>query len=66
MAKFFSILGIITMVLSGGCSLWAFDSMDGQYVTFESILFIGGIPFAIGLIVYLLARRARGKNREQP
>jgi len=64
MAKFFWVIGIITMVLSGGCSLWALGSMDGQYLTFDAILVIGGSPFAVGLLVFLLAKKSMKSGKK--
>ena len=64
MAKFFWVIGIITMVLSGGCSLWALGVMDGQYLTLDAILVIGGGPFAVGLLVFLLAKKSLKNSGE--
>ena len=62
MARFFLVMGIITMVLSGGCSLWALGSIDDQYVTLDAILVIGGVPFGIGLLVVFLANIAQRRK----
>lgn len=63
MAKFFLYIGVIAMVLSGGCSLWAMDQVENsQYVNFEDVLLLGGVPFVVGLVVFLLARRSLNKN----
>ena len=59
MAKFFIVIGIITMVLSGGCSLLV---IGDAYVGFGDVLLIGGIPFAVGLLVVLLARVAQRRK----
>ena len=64
MAKFFWVISIVTMVLSGGCSLWAMGSMDGQYLTLDTILLIGGVPFAVGLLVFLLAKKSMENGKK--
>lgn len=58
MARFFVVLGIITMVLSGGCSAFygvALFNSEYSDATWLVLLF-GGVPFGVGLIMYLIAR----------
>jgi len=64
MAKFFWVIGLITMVLSGGCSLWALGQIDGQYLTLDAILVIGGVPFAVGFLIFILAKKTL-KNKDK-
>ena len=55
-----SVFGLLAL-FSGGCSLLFLGSMDGQYVDFPAILIIGGIPFAIAvLVLWLSLRRGNG------
>ena len=32
--------------------------MDGQYLTLDTILLIGGVPFSVGLLIFLLTKKS--------
>ena len=66
---FFVIVGTLIMLFSGGCSLLLLGSYflepggPENFVTPEAVLIVGGPPFAIGLVILLLALRA-GRPRK--
>lgn len=64
MAKFFMVIGVIIMVLSGGCSLLFLGDLNSPYVDIGTVAVIGGVPFAVGLIVFLLAKASQGKTKQ--
>ena len=47
-------IGVIIMVLSGGCSLVVLSGPD-IHVTHTLALILGGIPFLIGFLIFLAA-----------
>jgi len=53
----FAIIGILVMVFAGGCSInvLATERMDVGAVGIVAI--IGGVPFALGLLVWWLAAK---------
>ena len=56
--------GLLLMLFSGGCSLLFIGDMltrtgGERYVTWEAVAVIGGIPLAVGLLVFWLAIRHR-------
>lgn len=53
-------LAMLLLLFSGGCSLLFLADMSRPgptYVTWEAVAVIGGIPFAVGLLVWWLAMR---------
>ncbi|MBC8036878.1 MAG: hypothetical protein H7X89_06645 [Rhizobiales bacterium] len=52
----------LTVLFSGGCSL-LFLSQEAGFA--ELVLLIGGIPFAVGLLVWWLAMRRPGPARPE-
>jgi hypothetical protein len=53
---FFAIVGILIMVLSGGCSL-AF-LLGGGIAMLMPALVVGGVPFLLGYVIWRLAARS--------
>jgi len=62
MAAFFLVIGIMIMVGSGGCSIAVLLS-EGSNI-FDIVLLIGGIPFAVGFVIFLLSRVAISKQQK--
>lgn len=65
MASFFVTLGIIIMVLSGGCT-FAFLSQLGFDADFENgylqlVMMFSGPPLIVGMIMFLVARGVQKK-----
>ncbi|MCP5087077.1 MAG: hypothetical protein GY952_09785 [Rhodobacteraceae bacterium] len=57
MRTFFRVLGILIMVFTGGCSLFFVTAGGFSGVDFlGTALLVGGVPFAVGLVIFLLAR----------
>ncbi|MCP5085658.1 MAG: hypothetical protein GY952_02460 [Rhodobacteraceae bacterium] len=56
MRTFLMVVSILIMVFSGGCSL-VFLLDGGMKMYLDAILVLGGVPFAVGLVIFLLARR---------
>ncbi len=61
MRTFLIVVSVLIMVLSGGCSL-IFMSDGGMRNWGEAILVLGGIPFAVGLVIFVLALRMNKKT----
>jgi len=58
-AKFFLVSGILAMGLSGACSINVLFFMGRfEWGVVPIVMLIGGIPFMIGLIVFLYSRKA--------
>lgn len=57
MARFFFVISIILMVLSGGCTL-LFMLENDPYVGVITPLEIGGPPFLLALAIFIVARSA--------
>ncbi|MBC8037274.1 MAG: hypothetical protein H7X89_08655 [Rhizobiales bacterium] len=53
----FAVAAGLTMLFSGGCSLLFLSQSAGDIV--ELVLLFGGIPFALGLLVWWLAMRRK-------
>lgn len=49
-------LGLLTVFLSGACTLVAFVIDDWAAADVELILLIGGPPFAVGLVLFFVGR----------
>ncbi|MCP5087076.1 MAG: hypothetical protein GY952_09780 [Rhodobacteraceae bacterium] len=60
MRTFLMVFSILIMVFSGGCSLYFLLGGMGPYISFVFVL--GGIPFVVGLVIFLLARRMQKKT----
>lgn len=64
----FAIFGILIMLFTGGCSLLIFADYlqhgGGGYVDIPIILFVGGIPFLVGLLVWFLAAKVGRRQKE--
>lgn len=63
-------LGVLAMVLSGGCALMVMPDVGSQYVTWGGILFLSGIPFVTGLALFLgmrfvIKRRRARKPKDE-
>jgi uncharacterized membrane protein YcjF (UPF0283 family) len=58
----FGAIALLVMIFTGGCALiFIPDAMKGnQYVGFDAIAVLAGIPFAVALLIFWLAMR-RGK-----
>ncbi len=58
----FAAIALLAMIFTGGCALILIpDAMKGnQYVGFDLIGILAGIPFAIALLVFWLAMRRGG------
>ena len=67
MARFFLILGILAMVLSGACSINVMFFMGRfEWGVVPIVMLVGGVPFVIGLIVFLYSRKAiRSKSAKR-
>ena len=67
MAKFFLVIGILAMVLSGACSINVMFFMGRfEWGVVPIVMMVGGVPFVIGLIVFLYSRKAiRNKSAER-
>lgn len=68
MPQFFWVVGVLLMVLSGGCGLYfvADIGLDDGYVVF--VLPFSGLPFIAGLTMFFAARgviKREDKAREQ-
>ena len=69
-------IGILIMVFSGGCTLWFLGRggfgiftqlQDPLARDILGLVFLsGGVPFAIGLIVWRAARAGRGNGSSKP
>ena len=59
-AGFFYVIGNLIMVCSGGCSIFIFAASlgGGALGILPFIAVVGGLPFALGLVIVLDARRA--------
>jgi len=62
-------IGGLVAVLSGGCSLFflgilIFEGSD-VYVNFGTVAFIGGIPFAVSAVLFLIGRWLRSSKRNE-
>jgi hypothetical protein len=60
---FFAIVGGLTMLVSGGCSIGllpdAMRSGGGElHIDQYAVMVFGGVPFLIGLVIFLLALKA--------
>lgn len=67
MAKFFLVIGILAMGLSGACSINVLFFMGRfEWGVVPIVMLVGGIPFAIGLIVFLYSRKAIRNNAAEP
>lgn len=49
--------GAAGYALSGGCALLVFSNGESPYVNWELVALFSGPPFAIALLVWLLARK---------
>lgn len=56
MVKFFYVLGLLIMVLSGGCSILLIGSESLSIDVFVIVGMVGGIPFLAGVTMFVLAR----------
>jgi len=66
-AKFFLIIGILAMVLSGACSINVMFFMGRfEWGVVPIVMLVGGIPFVIGLIVFLYSRKAIRNSAAEP
>ena len=55
-------IGIIIMVLTGGCSILFLAGNPGEFA--DAVWIVGGIPFAVGFLIWALAVYAgRGRSR---
>jgi len=63
MAGFFWGIGILLMLGAGGCSIAVLID-DFDLVGIVSM--VGGIPFAVGFVIFLISRAALKKRREAP
>lgn len=54
MAMFFMVIGVLVMLGSGGCSLLVLSEGLGGDIL-QVVTLIGGIPFLLGLVVFLVA-----------
>jgi uncharacterized membrane-anchored protein len=56
---FFATLAILLTIFAGGCSLLFLpDALSGnQYIDPIAVLVIGGIPFALGVLIWWLSLR---------
>ena len=50
-------LALLVMLFSGGCALLVFSNGESPYVNWELVALFSGPPFAIALLVWLLARK---------
>lgn len=57
LAVFFAAFALLVMLFSGGCGLLFLANADGLYVTWQTVAVIAGPPFAVALIIWLLARK---------
>ncbi len=59
----FAAIALLMMLLSGGCALiFIPDALKGnQYVSFEAIVALAGIPFVVALLIFWLAMRRGAK-----
>ncbi len=57
LSVFFAAAALLVMLFSGGCALLFLANQDGLYVTWQAVAVVAGPPFALGLIVWLLARK---------
>jgi NO-binding membrane sensor protein with MHYT domain len=55
----FGAIALLVMIFTGGCALILFpDAMKGnQYVGFDVIAVLAGVPFAVALLIFWLAMR---------
>jgi NO-binding membrane sensor protein with MHYT domain len=55
----FGAIALLVMIFTGGCALiFIPDAMRGtQYVGFDAIAVLAGIPFAVALLIFWLAMR---------
>ena len=54
---FFAAFALLLMLFSGGCGLIFLAGQDGQYVTWQAVAVLSLPPFAVGLIIWFLARK---------
>ena len=66
MVGFFFVISILIMLGSGGCSIAVLISEGSDILGI--VLLIGGIPFAVGFVIYLMSRGAlnRRYGAQQP
>lgn len=59
----FAAIALLVLIFTGGCALMFIpDALKGnQYVSFDAIGVLAGIPFAVALLVFWLAMR-RGNS----
>ena len=53
----FAAAALLVVLFAGGCSLLFLANMDGQYVTWEAVAGLGGVPLAVSLLAWWLAMR---------
>jgi hypothetical protein len=61
-------VALLLLLFSGGCSLLFLADMSRPgptYVTWEAVAVLGGIPFAVGLLIWWLAMR-RARSTAEP
>ena len=60
----FAIIGSLIMLFCGGCSLLFLGDLAlkgkwaDNYVSVDTVLFLGGLPFLAGLLIWWLAVKA--------
>jgi NO-binding membrane sensor protein with MHYT domain len=68
----FAAAALLVLIFTGGCALiFIPDAMKGtQYVGFDAIAVLAGIPFAVALLIFWLAMRrgsqAAGDSTKKP
>jgi len=63
MAGFFWGIGILIMLGAGGCSIAVLID-DFDLIGIVSL--VGGIPFAVGFVMFMISRGALKRRREAP